>query len=356
MAVANDYPYNLASYEYDLPPEMIAQTPVDPRDGSRLMVLDTATGAVRHAVFREIGQFLRNGDLLVLNNTKVFPARTLGRRATGGKVEVLFIRECAPDHWEVMARCNGRLRPGERLLLEDGRLTVHLVENTPQGDWIAHLPDGTNLPALLDKVGRVPLPPYIRRAEEHQRDARDKARYQTVYARSTGAVAAPTAGLHFTKRLLHELARRNITTAEITLHVGPGTFRPIKTRDLRQHSMHAEFYAISQDTANRIIEAKASGRRVIAAGTTTCRALEAAAAAPRGLAATEAWTKLYIYPPYTFRVVDGLVTNFHLPRSSLLLLVSAFAGRERVLRAYDVARREGYRFYSYGDAMLIVKT
>jgi len=345
--------YALTSYDYTLPKERIAQQPATPRDSARLMVLHRATGEIEHAVFREIGRFLRSGDLLVLNDTRVFPARTLGLRSTGGKVEVLFLQELDAGTWECLLRCHGRVRPGEQLQLEDNRLAIRMGERMPNGHWRAVLPRGVDLLERLAEIGRVPLPPYIERAPDHQRDAEDRDRYQTVYAHEAGAVAAPTAGLHFTEGLLGELEAQGIRTTRITLHVGVGTFQPIRNDDIRRHQMHAEAYTISEASAEAVRAAKAEGRRVIAVGTTACRALEASAASPDGFAARSGWTRIYIYPSYTFRIVDALLTNFHLPRSTLLALVAAFAGRERILSAYETAVREGYRFYSYGDAMLI---
>lgn len=346
--------YALARYDYELPREMIAQRPAEPRDGSRLMVLERGGTGVRHAVFRELGGFLRKGDLLVVNDTRVFPARVRGLRSTGGKVEVMFLRDLGQGKWEAMVSCGGNPRPGEQLLLEDDRLAVRLVQHGPEGYWTVSLPRGTDLGERLEELGRIPLPPYIKRDLEHEREPGDRERYQTVYARARGAVAAPTAGLHFTEGVFADLAARGVETATVTLHVGVGTFKPIRSADVRRHRMHGEYYVIPDEAAGMILAAKAEGRRVIAVGTTTCRALEAAAARSGGLNAGEGRAEIFIYPPYEFRVADGMVTNFHLPRSTLLLMVAALAGRERVLTAYEEAKREGYRFYSYGDAMLIV--
>jgi len=343
-------PYDPSLYEYDLPEERVAQEPVEPRDRSRLMVLDRTTGEVHHAIFRDLVRFLRKGDLLVLNNTRVFPARTFGARSTGGKVEVLFVRESGPGRWEVMVRCNGRLRPGEFLRLEGGALSVRLLERRGGGRWLVSVPKGVQVRSLLEKVGRVPLPPYIRRESED----RDRERYQTVFARETGAVAAPTAGLHFTPELLQDLEAMGVHRAEVTLHVGPPTFQPIKCGDIRHHRMGEEFYRITEEAAERILEARRTGGRIVAVGTTACRALEAAARHADGFGPRSGWTRLYIHPPFAFRMTDALVTNFHLPRSTLLVMVAAFAGRERLLSAYQEAIRRGYRFYSFGDAMLIL--
>lgn len=345
--------YDLSLYEYDLPRERIAQRPAEPRDSSRLMVLDRRTGAIRHDVFSQIGEFLREGDVLVLNNTKVFPARTFGTRHTGGKVEVFFLRDLGEGRWETLVRCGGTPRPGEFLMIEDNSISVRLLERTPGGHWIVSIPRGTNLFDTLAAIGRMPLPPYIKRDRNRPPDAADRERYQTVYAARTGAVAAPTAGLHFTETLLRKLEKK-IRTAELTLHVGAGTFEPIKEQDIRRHRMHEEFYAIPAEAASTITQARQAGGRIVSVGTTTCRALEAAATRPEGFGHAEDWTALYITPPHAFQMTDVLITNFHLPRSSLLVLVAAFAGRETILAAYEEAKQEGYRFYSYGDAMLIL--
>jgi S-adenosylmethionine:tRNA ribosyltransferase-isomerase len=346
--------YDISRYDYELPPERIAQRPAEPRDASRLMVVHRADGKVVHAVFRDLGRFLRAGDLLVLNNTRVFPARTIGMRSTGGKVEVFFLRDLGQGLWEAMIRAHGKPKSGEYLQLEDGRLVVKLAEKTPSGQWTVLVPRQADLLKTLQEVGRTPLPPYVRRSEDRSLETDDRERYQTVYARQSGAVAAPTAGLHFTEALLQALREGGIGTAEITLHVGLGTFQPIKVDDLRRHRMHAEIFSIDADAAARIAEAKRAGGRIIAVGTTSCRALETAAALPQGFGPFQGESRLYVYPPYAFKMTDALLTNFHLPRSTLLLLVAAFAGRERILGAYEEAKRLGYRFYSYGDAMLIV--
>jgi S-adenosylmethionine:tRNA ribosyltransferase-isomerase len=351
---AEDPQYDISRYDYELPPERIAQRPVEPRDASRLMVLHRADGSIEHAVFRDLGRFLRAGDLLVLNDTRVFPARTIGTRSTGGKVEVFFLRDLGRGLWEAMIRAHGRPKSGEYLELEDGRLVVKLAEKTPSGQWTVLVPRTADLLKTLEQIGRTPLPPYVRRGEDRSLEREDRERYQTVYARQTGAVAAPTAGLHFTEALLQALRARGVGTAQITLHVGLGTFQPIKVADLRRHRMHAEFFSIDAEAAARIAEAKRAGGRVIAVGSTSCRALETAAASPQGFGPFQGESRLYVYPPYTFKMTDALLTNFHLPRSTLLLLVAAFAGRERILGAYQEARQSGYRFYSYGDAMLII--
>ena len=336
-------------FDYELPSEFIAQTPAEPRDSARLMVLDRRRGSLTHAVFRDLGRFLQPGDLLVVNRTRVLSARLFARKVpTGGKVELLLLRREASGVGQAMVRGRG-LRPGVRLQVEHG----------PQAEIVARL-DGPLrrvrfVPPLdedqLDNVGQVPLPPYI------HRPLRDPARYQTVYAREPGSAAAPTAGLHFTSRLIKELQSRGITFAEVTLHVGPDTFAPVKEEDPTQHKMHTEWCRLPPETAERIHATKAAGGRIVAVGTTTVRTLETAALhAPPGhlVAPFEGDTDLFILPGFAFRVVDALITNFHLPRSTLLLLVCAFAGRETILWAYEIAKREGYRFFSFGDAMLIL--
>ena len=350
----DDSQFNLALYDYDLPREMIAQQAAEPRDSARLMVLHRETGKIEHRVFNEIGDYLSAGDLLALNNTKVFPARTFGSRHTGGKVEVFFLRGAEDGTWEAMVRCGGSPRPGEFLSLEGDKLSIRLLKKMPNGHWRVSLPRGTDLHKKLASVGRMPLPPYIKRDKTQPPDAHDRDRYQTVYAKETGAVAAPTAGLHFTESLLRDLEDAGVRTAEVTLHVGAGTFQPIKEDDIRRHKMHEEYYVIGPDAAQRIGEVKASGGRIVAAGTTACRTLEAAARRPEGFGPAEAWTDLYLTPSSTFKMTDVLLTNFHLPRSTLLVLVAAFAGRESILAAYEEAKRQDYRFYSYGDAMIIL--
>jgi S-adenosylmethionine:tRNA ribosyltransferase-isomerase len=336
----------LAELSYDLPADLIAQEPAPERAAARLLVLDRPSGTLSHGAIVDLPALLRGGDLLVLNDTRVVPARVRGRRATGGRLEVLFVRPlAAPDTWEVLVR--GAVRAGERVHLPDAA-----------GEWVAPLGDGrwalaveapAPVLAWLERAGEVPLPPYITRPGGPT--AADRKRYQTVYARVPGAVAAPTAGLHLTPEILAALDARGVEVAVLTLHVGPGTFLPIRTDDLDAHVMPGERYVIPAATAARVAAARAAGRRVLAVGTTTVRALESAAA-PDG-AGSEGEATLFIRPGYRFRVVDGLLTNFHLPRSTLLALVAAFAGWDHIRAAYDEAVRRRYRFYSFGDAMLI---
>jgi S-adenosylmethionine:tRNA ribosyltransferase-isomerase len=341
----------ISDFDYDLPPEAIAQEAVEPRDSARLMRLPRAGGAPTDHVFRDLPRLLRKGDLLVVNRSRVFPARLLGTRAGGGQAEVLLLRARGDDRWEAFVRPGRRLRSGSVVTVgafldvviesgargEEGRREVRLVARQGRAQ------------DALERAGHVPLPPYIRRPDRPD----DRSRYQTVYARETGSVAAPTAGLHFTEALLAELRAAGIDVAEVVLHVGPGTFRPVTADEVEDHRLEAEPYTIPAETADAIADARARGARVVAVGTTTVRTLEAAARESGTVAAGAGETDLVIRPGFPFRVTDALVTNFHLPRSSLLLLVAAFAGRERVLEAYAEALRRGYRFYSYGDAMLL---
>ncbi len=345
-----------SDFDYHLPPELIAQHPAARRDESRLLMVDRAGGGVSHRRFGDLPGILAPGDLLVLNDTRVFPARTHGvRAATGGSVEVLFLREEAKGRWLALTRSGGKLRSGEELVLCGGDLRVRIAERRGQDGDVLSLPPGVDLPALLEERGEVPLPPYIRR-DGHAASgaAADRERYQTVYARETGAVAAPTAGLHFTSDVFRELDSRGVERALLTLHVGPGTFRPVKTEEVGDHRMDAEEYSIGEEAAAAVNRARGAGGRVVAVGTTVCRVLESLARADGSVTAGAGSTDLFIFPPYRFRAVDALLTNFHLPRSTLLMLVSAFAGRDRVLAAYREAVGERYRFYSYGDCCLFL--
>jgi S-adenosylmethionine:tRNA ribosyltransferase-isomerase len=347
---------NVSDFAYDLPPHLIAQTPAASRDGARLLVLDRRAGTTVHAEVRDLPRFLRSGDLLVVNNTKVFPARLLGRRIpTGGTVECLLVGRLDADRWEALMHPGQKLRPGGRVVFSGGGRRIHgeVLERRFYGRRVIRLwtDDGSAVDEAIDEIGHVPLPPYIRRPDAPG----DRERYQTVFARVRGSVAAPTAGLHLTEALLHRLAEAGVECVEITLHVGYGTFKPVRSETVEQHTVDAERFDIGPKAASAITRALEEQRRVIAVGTTTTRALESAARAGSSrLPAMSGWTELFIYPGFTFRVVSGLVTNFHLPRSSLLMLVSAFAGRDQTLAAYREAVRLGYRFYSYGDAMLIL--
>jgi S-adenosylmethionine:tRNA ribosyltransferase-isomerase len=348
----------ISDFDYRLPPDRIAQSPARPRDASRLMVLDRAGAAVAHRRFHELPDLLAPGDLLVLNDTRVIPAAFTARRASGARIEGCFLREVGPGLWEVLLKGRGRLRAGETLALVDAageaRAEIRLAERGDGGAWRVRAPAGQEPLAVLALVGRPPLPPYIRRkGEADERAAADRDDYQTIYARRDGAVAAPTAGLHFTPRVIAGLDARGIERVFVTLHVGLGTFQPVRAERLADHRMHEEHAEVSPEAAERINRARAEGRRIVAVGTTTVRALESAAD-EQGVRAGNRWTRLFIRPPHRFRVVDAMLTNFHLPRTTLLVMVSAFAGRERILAAYREAIRTGYRFYSYGDAMLIV--
>ena len=341
----------IADFDYDLPPSSIAQEAVEPRDQARLMRLPRPEGPPTDHVFRDLPRLLRPGDLLVVNRSRVFPARLLGRREGGGGAEVFLLRDLGGDRWQALVRPGRRLRPGAHVTVDPG-LTV-VVETAavgPEGRRIVQLrADAGSVEAALERAGHVPLPPYIRRPDRPE----DRARYQTVFAREKGSVAAPTAGLHFTPALLEALSAAGIRIAEVVLHVGPGTFRPVTAEEVEDHHLEAEPYVVPEETANAIAATRAAGGRVVAVGTTVVRTLEAAARDDGLVPAGAGETALVVRPGFTFRVVDALVTNFHLPRSSLLLLVAAFAGRERILAAYAEAVRRGYRFYSYGDAMLI---
>jgi S-adenosylmethionine:tRNA ribosyltransferase-isomerase len=362
---------HLADFDYHLPPHLIAREPCPHRDRSRLLVLRREPFELAHRRFDELPDFLSPGDLLVLNDTRVLPARLLGTRAaTGGKWEGLFLRVSTGGTWEVLGQTRGTLTEGEDVLVEgpagSAPLTLRLEEKTEAGTWRARpvMPTGEeaipDVPALLERYGHVPLPPYIlkqRAGREPAGEGTDRERYQTVYARQPGAVAAPTAGLHFTPALFEKLRERGVGRAFVTLHVGPGTFRPVKAEQVERHRMDAEWAELPADTAKRINACKERGGVVVAVGTTSVRVLETVGSlhAPHStLHAFQGWTDLTIVPPFRFRVVDALVTNFHLPRSSLLLLVAAFAGLKKVRDAYAVAVEQGYRFYSYGDAMLIL--
>ncbi len=340
------------AFDYDLPPHLIAQEPAAERDLSRLLVVRRAAGTIAHHVFRDLPGLLAPGDLLVLNDSRVVPARLLGRRErTGGRWEGLFLREHAGGAWELLCQTRGRLTAGEFVLVEPGPLRLTLEGRTPEGYWLVRPTEAAGATfELLERYGQVPLPPYI-----HKGQARpgDRERYQTVYARRAGAVAAPTAGLHFTPQVFRALEQRGVAHTFVTLHVGAGTFRPIQADDVARHRMHHEWGELSPAAADAVAACRSRGGRVVAVGTTSVRVLETVAAS----GPVRPWsgeTDLYIYPPYQFRVVDALVTNFHLPRSSLLCLVSAFGGVDLVRRAYKTAVEQGYRFYSYGDAMLLL--
>lgn len=339
---------NVKDFYYDLPEELIAQDPLEDRSSSRLMILDKKTGAIRHEVFRNIIDYLKPGDCLVLNNTKVIPARLFGvKEKTQAKIEILLLKRRENDIWETLVKPGKKAKPGTRIIFGDGLLVGEVLEVVDDGNRLIQFHYEGIFEEILDQLGQMPLPPYI----THQLE--DKNRYQTVYAKYDGSAAAPTAGLHFTKELLEQVKNKGVDIAEVTLHVGLGTFRPVKVDNILEHHMHSEFYMVSQEAAEMINRAKDSGHRVISVGTTSTRTLEAASDENGRLHETSGWTEIFIYPGYQFKVIDGLITNFHLPESTLVMLVSALAGREHVLHAYEVAVAEKYRFFSFGDAMLI---
>ena len=333
---------------YHLPEELIAQTPLQQRDASRLLVMDRQTGAVSHRHFFDILDYLNPGDCLVMNDSRVLPARLLGNRPTGGAVELLLLKDLGDKKWECLAKPGRKLQEGQQVVFGEGKLTATILEVKPDGNRVVEFHyDGIFL-EVLEQLGKMPLPPYIKA------ELQDQERYQTVYSREVGSAAAPTAGLHFTEELLEKIRKKGIKTAFVTLHVGLGTFRPVKAEEITQHHMHAELCMISAETAQILNETKQSGGRVICVGTTSCRTLESLAEPDGSFAEKSAWTEIFIYPGYTFRAMDGLITNFHLPESTLVMLVSAFAGREHVLEAYRQAVEEKYRFFSFGDAMCIL--
>lgn len=333
---------------FDLPQELIAQDPLEDRSGSRLLVLHKTTGGLEHRIFHEIIDYLNPGDCLVLNDTKVIPARLLGvREDTGAAVEVLLLKRKEKDVWETLVKPGKKARPGMRLIFGGGLLTAEVLEIVEEGNRLIRFHYDGIFEEVLDRLGEMPLPPYI----THK--LQDKNRYQTVYAKYEGSAAAPTAGLHFTKELLHAIEEKGVDIVYVTLHVGLGTFRPVKEENILEHHMHAETYQVSAEAAEKINRAKKNGRRVICVGTTSCRTVESAADDRGMLKACCGDTQIFIYPGYRFKVLDALITNFHLPESTLVMLVSALAGREQVLHAYEEAIREKYRFFSFGDAMFI---
>ena len=335
-------------FDYELPPELIAQTPIERRDASRLLCLDKHTGAFSHHHFYELPDFLQSGDCLILNDSRVLPARLLGQRLPGGGAcEVLLLIDRGENTWECIVRPGKHLRTGAKMRFGDGELTAEVTEVLPDGNRMVRFTYEGIFLEVLEHLGKMPLPPYIK--EELQ----DRERYQTVYSRVSGSAAAPTAGLHFTKELLEKIRKKGVGIGYVTLHVGLGTFRPVKEDEIEQHDMHSEYCIVPQETADLINETKAHGGRVICVGTTSCRTIESWAAEDGTMKASAGWTDIYIYPGYRFKVMDALITNFHLPQSTLLMLVSALAGRENVLRAYEEAVRERYRFFSFGDAMFI---
>ena len=340
--------HRTADYYFDLPRELIAQDPLEDRSSSRLLVMDRNTGEVTHGTFRDILRYLHPGDALILNDTKVIPARLLGEReGTGASIEILLLKRMEKDVWECLVRPGKKLRPGARAVFGDGSLKAEILEVVEGGNRLVRFEFEGIFEEVLDRLGEMPLPPYI----THK--LKDRGRYQTVYARYEGSAAAPTAGLHFTPELLDEVRALGVQTGFVTLHVGLGTFRPVKVDDVEQHTMHTEWYNVPGETADLINRTHQAGGRVICVGTTSCRTVESAADENGIVHAGSDDTSIFIYPGYHFKTMDGLITNFHLPESTLIMLVSAFAGREHVLKAYEEAVRERYRFFSFGDAMFI---
>lgn len=339
---------NVKDFYYELPEELIAQDPLEDRSSSRLMILDKLTGRIEHKRFWDLLNYLKPGDCLVINNTKVIPARLLGHKeGTHAGIELLLLKRKEKDVWETLVKPGKKARPGTRILFGDGRLIGEVVDIVEEGNRLVRFEYEGIFEEILDQLGQMPLPPYITHSLQ------DKNRYQTVYARYEGSAAAPTAGLHFTKELLEQIEKKGIVIAGVTLHVGLGTFRPVKTENVLEHHMHSEFYCIEEAEAEKINRTKKNGGRIICVGTTSCRTLESVADEKGMVRAGSGWTEIFIYPGYQFKCMDALITNFHLPESTLLMLVSALAGREFILEAYRTAVEEEYRFFSFGDAMLI---
>lgn len=336
-----------SDFDFQLPEELIAQTPLERRDASRLLTLDRESGAVGHHHFYDLPRFLRPGDCLVLNDSRVLPARLIGHRPTGGACEVLLLVDKGGDLWECLVRPGRKLKPGAQVIFGDGQLTATVEEELNDGKRTVRFHYQGIFLEILEQLGRMPLPPYIKA------ELQDQERYQTVYSKVVGSAAAPTAGLHFTPELLEQVREMGVKVCYVTLHVGLGTFRPVKAEEITDHEMHSEFCKISQETADIINETKRNGGRVICVGTTSCRTVESFAAEDGTMSERSGWTSIFIYPGYKFKVLDALITNFHLPQSTLIMLVSALAGREHVLAAYEEAVREKYRFFSFGDAMFI---
>ena len=340
---------NVKDFYFDLPQELIAQDPLEDRASSRLLVLDRETGEVTHRKFRDILGYLNPGDCLVINDTKVIPARLIGsREGTNAKIEVLLLKRRENDIWETLVKPGKKAKPGTVICFGDGLLKGTVIDVVEEGNRLIQFSYDGIFEEILDRLGQMPLPPYI----THQ--LQDKNRYQTVYAKHEGSAAAPTAGLHFTKELLQEIEDKGVKLAHVTLHVGLGTFRPVKVENVLDHHMHSEFYMVEESEAEKINQTKRDGGRVICVGTTSCRTVESASTENGILQAKTGWTDIFIYPGYRFKILDALITNFHLPESTLVMLVSALAGREHILNAYEEAIRERYRFFSFGDAMFIV--
>ncbi len=337
-----------SDFWYDLPEELIAQTPLEQRDTSRLLALDRETGAISHRHFYDILDYLKPGDCLVMNDSRVLPARLLGHRPTGGAVEVLLLRDLGDKKWECLCKPGRKMQVGSTVIFGNGELTATVREIREDGNRIVEFHYEGIFLEVLERLGKMPLPPYIKA------ELADQERYQTVYSREVGSAAAPTAGLHFTRELLEKIRQKGINTAFVTLHVGLGTFRPVKAEEITDHHMHSELCMISGETAELLNKTREAGGRIICVGTTSCRTLESLVREDGSFEAASKWTEIFIYPGYRFKAMQGLITNFHLPESTLVMLVSAFAGRERVLHAYEEAVKERYRFFSFGDAMVII--
>jgi S-adenosylmethionine:tRNA ribosyltransferase-isomerase len=338
----------VSEFFYDLPQELIAQEPSKERQLSRLLVLDRGSGQIEHETFKDIITYFKKGDCLVLNDTRVIPARLLGEKEdTGGKIEFVLLKKISGDTWEVILKPGRRAKPGSRFVFGNGELKAEIVDVVEEGNRLVRFEYEGVFEQILDKIGIMPLPPYITKTLE------DKERYQTVYSKYKGSAAAPTAGLHFTRELLEQLASMGVEIAFVTLHVGLGTFRPVKVENILEHKMHSEYYILNEETAEKINNSKRNGGRVIGVGTTSCRVLETIGDENGYLAPGSGWTDIFIYPGYKFKVVDSMITNFHLPESTLIMLVSAFAGRDNIMNAYETAIKERYRFFSFGDAMYI---
>lgn len=340
---------NVSDFNFELPQELIAQDPLEDRSSSRLLVLDKNTGEIEHRGFRDIVSYLKKGDCLIINDTKVIPARLLGEKEeTKARIEVLLLKRKEKNVWETLVKPGKKAKPGTVISFGDGLLKGTVINVVEEGNRLVQFSYEGIFEEILDRLGQMPLPPYI----THQ--LKDKNRYQTVYAKHDGSAAAPTAGLHFTKELLEQIEQMGVTIAHVTLHVGLGTFRPVKAENILDHHMHSEFYVIEEEEAGKINHIKRQGGRIICVGTTSCRTIESAAQEDGTVKSGSGWTDIFIYPGYQFKVLDGLITNFHLPESTLVMLVSALAGREHVLNAYEEAIRERYRFFSFGDAMLLL--
>lgn len=339
---------NTSDFYYDLPKKLIAQTPVEPRDSSRLLVLGRNSGNIEHKHFYDIIDYLDEGDCLIANDSRVIPARIFGTKDTGANVEFLLLKQVSGNKWETLCKPGKKAKAGAKFTFGGGIMEAEVVEVKDDGNRIVNFKCYENFFAALDKIGQMPLPPYI------TEKLKDKERYQTVYSNELGSAAAPTAGLHFTEELMDKIKNKGVNIGYVTLHVGLGTFRPVKVEDVTKHKMHSEHYELPEETANLIRETKKNGKRVIAVGTTSCRTLESVASQFGEIKACDGWTDIFIYPGYDFKVLDGLITNFHLPESTLIMLVSAFAGYDNIMNAYKTAVDEKYRFFSFGDAMAIL--